>query len=42
MTSLLLSTGDIIVLTTSIVVVAWMLLLAVKVHQLQTSLEYDN
>jgi hypothetical protein len=42
MTSLLLSTGDIIVLTTSIVVVAWMLLLAVKVHQLQTSLEYDD
>ena len=42
MTSLLLSTGDIIVLTTGIIVAAWMLLLVIKMHQLQTSLKYGD
>jgi hypothetical protein len=38
-TSLLLSTGDIVVLTTSAAFIVWMSVLAIKVHQLQTSME---
>jgi hypothetical protein len=39
---MLLSTGDIVVLTTSVTFIAWMSVLAIKVHQLQTSMEYGE